>query len=79
MHRVCPSLHLPADCTTLLLDGVPLKAEADVSLNNAGIDNNSIFTVVAEQRVTLRCHHVFYGYHTMKQVAFKVGKSVGEP
>ena len=95
LHDVCPRLNLVTKQSTLLVDGVPFKGSSTVqaSVDSAGINNNSMLTVVARQRVALRCHYVIpselrgqsdkewmkKGQHYMKYVSFEAGQRLGEP
>ena len=81
LNAACSQLHLPAHCTKLLVDGVPLNGTEDVTLHNAGIDENSVLTVVAKQPVSLRCHRVVFEHsqrYDMKDVDFEAGKPLEE-
>ena len=86
---------MPADYTTLLVNGMPLvrgtegtnvlefKLGQDYpfwqSIDANNIDDKSVLTVVAKQPVSLRCHHVNNGQHKTKVVQFQPGKPLGEP
>ena len=64
-----------------------MKSMANVSLDSAGIDNNTVVTIVAQQLVSLRCHHIKYErldskfeqQHHIKEIKFETGKRLGEP
>ena len=97
LQDVCPHLNLAAEQSTLLVDDVPFKGPSTVqaSIDSAGINNNSMLTVVARQFVSLRCHYVIpsefrgqwrsdeewlkKGQHYMKYVPFEAGQRLGEP
>ena len=80
----CSQLHMPADYTTLLVNGMPLvrgtegtnvlefKLGQDYpfwqSIDANNIDDKSVLTVVAKQPVSLRCHHVSNGHFQKTKV-----------
>ena len=89
--RVCPFLNLTTNgdrhcgSTTLLVDDVAFKGIwlLDQTISSAGIKNDSILTVVAEELVWMRCHYMctFQGhicYHRMERIPFEAGKRIGE-
>ena len=78
MHAACPRLNIPTNRTVLLLDGIQVIAGADSSFDNAGIDDKSVFTVVADQRVSLKCHRFTFGRYYIQHLKFEIGKRIGE-
>ena len=87
----CSQLHMPADYTTLLVNGTPLVSTTHyplstvLTLYSTDIDDKAVLTVVAKQPVSLKCHHVtgylgeYNGQHKTKVVQFEPGKPLGEP
>ena len=91
LDRVCPVLNLTIDgachcgSTTLLVDDVAFKGTwlLNETISSAGIKNDSIVTVVAEELAWMRCHYIctFQGYicfHRMTRIPFETGKRIGD-
>ena len=78
MGAACTHLNIPTNRTMLLLDGIPVRAEADSSLDGIGINDKSVLTVVTDQRVSLRCHRFKFGWYYIQHVKFETGKRPGE-
>ena len=90
LQTVCPRLKLAAEQSTLLVDDVPVKCYNSIqeSIDSAGINDNSMLTVVARQLVSLRCHYVIptgwrgrhtkQGRHYMGYIQFEAGQRLGE-